>query len=279
MSYSIFYRAMFIKMSNGEYIPMIESGDNNVWDVDRNRRSRSWSSCRWLHESEQQRRRFSLTESEILDAARREILRTIESYAGEEPAFGGQPYTEEQIRADLGFFNAIKVSGHQTTTASQFLNFFKSGLRNAVTFDELRCGVRLSWYELSDDKTSSRWCTDYAADEDELARKWTEYLGKGITPWIGLSESNAECAWKLVKERSRKPRPERKAPTEFFIIAFNYAECERYMVSLSSRNMKFNPWKDNAYKYSSRKMAENAAQRITARFSQVKDVRVEKISA
>ncbi len=58
MSYSIFYRAMFLKMSDGTFIPMIESGDNNVWEVERNRRAREWTACRWLHESDEQRRLF-----------------------------------------------------------------------------------------------------------------------------------------------------------------------------------------------------------------------------
>ena len=46
MSYSILYRSMFVKMSNGKYIPMMEMGDNNVWDCSYGRgcakRSRSW---------------------------------------------------------------------------------------------------------------------------------------------------------------------------------------------------------------------------------------------
>ena len=279
MSYTIFYRAMFIKLSNGEYIPMIESGDNNVWDVDRNRRSRDFSSCRWVHETEEQRKRFSLTEDEIISVARREITSNLERYVGTEPPLGGPLYTKEQVLADLGYFNGIKISGHSTTSASQFFNFIKSGLRNATTFEEMRCGVRLSWYELSEDKKNSRWCTDYAKDEDELAQKWAEHLEHGRTPWIGLSEGNADNAWERVKARNRKPRAERKTPTEHFIIAFNYGGCERFMVKLTSRNIKFNPWSDYAHKYSSRKLAENAVANITRRFSQLTDVRVQCITA
>ena len=47
MSYSILYRSMFVKLSDGRFIPMMEMGDNNVWDCNygrgRGRRSRSWS--------------------------------------------------------------------------------------------------------------------------------------------------------------------------------------------------------------------------------------------
>ena len=47
MSYSILYRSMFVELSDGRFIPMMEMGDNNVWDCNygrgRDRRSRSWS--------------------------------------------------------------------------------------------------------------------------------------------------------------------------------------------------------------------------------------------
>lgn len=279
MSHTIFYRAMFIKMSDGTYIPLIESGDNNVWDVDRNRRSRDWCSCRWMHETDEQRRRFSLTEEEILDTARREITSTVEKYAGEEPPFGGSPYRKEQVLADLGFFNCIRISGHTTTSASCFFNFIKSGIRNAVTFDEMRCPVRLSWYELSEDKKTSKWCTDYAKDESELALKWAGHLAQGRTPSIGLSEGNAEYAWETVKARNRRPRTERKKPTEQFVIAFDYGGVERFLVKLTSRNLKFNPWKDCAHKYASRKVAENTAASISRRFGQLSNIRIEPMTA
>lgn len=270
---------MFIKMSNGEYIPMIESGDNNVWDVDRNRRSRDWESCRWLHETEEQRKRFSLTEDEILNAARREITQNLERYVGKEPAFGGTPYTKEQVLADLGFFNCIQISGHSTTSASQFFNFIKSGIRNATTFEEMRCGVRLSWYELSEDKKSSKWGTDYAMDENELAQKWAEHLAQGRTPWIGLSEGNGNHAYDIVRARNKKPRAERKKPTEWYVISFNYGGCERFLTKLTSRKIFFNPWRDYAHKYSSRKVAENTVANISRRFEQLTDIRVQYVSA
>lgn len=268
MSYTILYRAMFIKLSDGSYIPMIESGDNNVWEVERNRRSREWDSCRWVHETEEQRRRYSLTEKEIMDAAQREVDRTLERYVGREPAFGGAPYTREDVLNDLGFFNGIKVSGHRTTSASQFLGMFRAGLRNAVTMDDLLSGLRLSWYE----DGGNNWCTDTARNEEELSQKWQEYLSKGITPWIGLSKSTGDYAWLLVK--SRKPKVERKKPEGNFVIAFDYGGVQKFVVKLTSRNLKYNPWKDCAYKYSSKKLAENAVKRIAERFNQLSNVRV-----
>ena len=79
MSYSILYRSMFVKLSDGRYIPMMEMGDSNVYDASyrgKARRSRSWSNINlnrgqkfftkdeiekslecWYNESEQKRDR------------------------------------------------------------------------------------------------------------------------------------------------------------------------------------------------------------------------------
>ena len=47
MSYTILYRSMFVKLSNGKYIPMMEMGDNNVYEPSygkgKAKRVRDWS--------------------------------------------------------------------------------------------------------------------------------------------------------------------------------------------------------------------------------------------
>jgi len=273
MSYTIFYRAMYIRLGDGTYIPMIESGDNNVYDCDRNRRSREWTSCRWLHESEEQRKRYSLTEKEILDRAQAEIDRHVKEYTGREPAFGGNPYTKEQVLADLGFFNCIQVSGRRITSAACFYNFMKSGIRNAVTMEELRCGLRLSWY-----RKDGKYETDYAADEKELAEKWNKFQDEGITPWIGLSESEAEYAWQIVKNRTKTERKPKTLPEHPFVIEFLYGDSTKYVVQLTSRHLKFNDDNLYAHKYATEKAAKNACEKITSkRFNNVKEPKVIRI--
>lgn len=197
MSYSIFYRAMFIKMKDGSYIPMIESGDSNVWECDNRRRAREWCACRWTFETPEQRERYSLSEQEIMDAAQHDVDKHVQEYAGKEPAFGGQPYTKEAVLADLGFFNCIHISGHGTTSASRFLNFFKSGFRHAITMDDLEGGLSLFWYD-----NTNGGHHEYVKNEEELAEKWSEFQSKGVKPWITLSEGRAEYAWRGMKIRT-----------------------------------------------------------------------------
>ncbi len=271
---------MFIKMSDGTYIPLIESGDNNVWDVDRNRRARNWASCRWIHESEEQRTRFSLTEKEILDSVNLEIDRTLQRYVDREPAFGGAPYTKEDVISDLGFFNAIKVTGHPTTSAAQFAGFFKSGLKNAVTMEELRSGLILSWYESSEDGNTSKFCTDNARDEQELSKKWAEHLAKGTTPWIGLRENAAEYAWDIARARNRKPRKEPKPRRHSYVITFKLRDSLRYLVKLTSRSVYHSNYVGEAHKYASRKTIEETAKRISrGGYAQISDIQIQEVPA
>lgn len=270
---------MFIRLNDGSYIPMIESGDNNVWDCDNRRRAREWSACRWLHETEQQRKLFSLTEKDIMNLARQEVLKTIERNIGESHIDDKTIYTEENVRNNLSYFNCIQIYGHPTTTANQFLNFFKSGFRNAIGFDELRNGLRLSWYELPEGKTSTDYQIDFAFDEKELKEKWDALRARGITPWIGISSADGEYNWNMISMRKKKNRPKKKNPSEQYIISFNYASVKRYLVKLTSRNLKFNPFPEDAYRYSSEKLAQNARGRIIKRFTQLSDVSVEKIPA
>ena len=277
MSYTIFYRAMFVKLSDGTFIPVIESGDNNVWDVDRNRCSRSWSSCRWLRESEEQQKRFSLTSDEIIDLAKREIQTVVDENVGKEPAFGGAPYTKEHILSDLGYFYGIHVCGHAVTSAARFLGLVKSGLRNAVTFEEMDCGLRLSWYEITESEKTSRYCTDYANDENELAQKWAEFQERGITPWIGFDEAAGERLWDLMKVRNRKERLEKTAPTDYYVISFNY-NGKRYVKKYASKRLSYSESISFAHKYLSKKVADAAAFKIARRFTQVTDVQVEFVS-
>ena len=268
MSYTIFYRAMFIKMRDGSYIPTIESGDNNVWEADNRRRAREWCACRWTFETPEQRMKYALSEQEIMDAAQRDLDKAIERYAGQEPAFGGTPYTKEDVMRDLGFFNGIHISGRSKSSATQFLNFFRSGIRNAVTMDEIRYGVRLSWYE------ENKYTYVDAKDEDELAAKWKECLDKGIkTPWISIPDGPAEMAWRDVKARNHKERV-RRAPEKTFVIAYNAHGCDLFAFKLTSRRLHHTAYMGWAHKYASKKTAQNAADRIEKFFNNISNVRV-----
>lgn len=135
MSYSILYRSMFVKLSDGRFIPMMEMGDNNVWDCKygrgRDRRSRSWSNINlvrgkkvyshedlvkalddWNNECEQKRARD-------LDSAEDWRIESIKNYS-------------------FGYYEGISVYGKHTgnTTFNSVKNIVLSGENMAVSFED-----------------------------------------------------------------------------------------------------------------------------------------------
>lgn len=129
MSYTILYRRLFVKMPDGTFVALVQSGDNNVYDTDlltgRERRSRSWSS--WHFCSPGDTPKASYGEAEILawlghrgENARRQAERS--------------PVTWEK---DYGWLAGYALHGRRPamTTWGMFRNFFLAGMRNAVPFD------------------------------------------------------------------------------------------------------------------------------------------------
>lgn len=278
MSYSIFYRAMFLKTRDNKYVPIIESGDNNVWEADLRRRVRDWDALRWRFETEEQHRRYALSEKEILDAAQKVIDDTLSEHEGKTPPFEGEPHTRQQILADFSYFRAITVYGHRTTTAAQFLNFVRSGIRNAVSFDDLQrehCPVMVSWW------IEGKHHAETAADENELEAIWNRCLSEGFTPYLGYG-ALAESLWREVKSRTRREKARRQSAGNHgqFIISFKHLGCETFVYKLTSRRVLMTRNREFAKKYASSSSAGNACRRLSpARFENISDVKIQKITA
>ena len=73
MSYTIFYRSMFVKTSDNKYIPIIEGGDNNCYEAGSMRRARSWYSISSITKEP----KALLTAKEIMDGVERCWVKTM----------------------------------------------------------------------------------------------------------------------------------------------------------------------------------------------------------
>lgn len=162
MSYSILYRPMFLKVKENMFIPIYEGGDNNVWNYDNKSRSRSWCNIR-LKGMEN----VYCTETELIDILnniREEVIQLNEVYKKSCPGYYRE-YSDKQY----GYFDSLSISGKipLTTSWNDYLNFFKKGFQNAITFEEakeLRLTVRLSYYDLENNNNHF----DYINTEEEL---------------------------------------------------------------------------------------------------------------
>lgn len=268
MSYAIMYRAMFIRMTNGTFIPMIEAGDNNVYEsLSPRRRARDWEALRWVFEDSEQKKRYSLTREEILRDAEHEIESLIQQHVGVSEMYC-KPVTEEDVRKNFFYFSSIRVVGQSMTSASQFLNFIKSGFRHVIDFKDLQGAITLSWYE------GEKHYEEYASTEDELNEKWAKCKTKGITPWLKLSDCVADDMWNEMKIQARKSCKEKKTSGEHFIVAIRYQGVQYYVGRITAKKLFYGLSENTAFKYSSRKSAEKAAKHVSSKVKWATDTSV-----
>lgn len=135
MSSSIFYRKQFIKIDDNTYLPIIEMGSSNCYDMD-NRRSRSWSNAQ-----------FSFMKDIFVHAD--QINEQLDGFL--KKIVDGHPSVpQEQVKKQFGWYTAFMVGGYSTskTTFSMFKSIFTAGIKNAMTVEELvKEGVSVKIHE------------------------------------------------------------------------------------------------------------------------------------
>lgn len=232
MSYSILYNKLFVKVTDETYIPMIQSGDNNVYESDR-KRARSWWNQRYV------------TDGKIWASAET-ILSTIDRIREERIASNqrsiGQGYLEQGDLYDdkrFGWHEGIAIYGKHTsnTTFGMYRNFYKTGIERALTVEQLlEKGVelRMKLYcyrpeDVTDKGKEIKPDVTFTSTEHLIStvNEWTEYYGE-MSDRITLLYFDDWNIENLTKSQKRKVKKDRewvesksyyvlKAPTGYFI--------------------------------------------------------------
>lgn len=129
MSYSIFYRAMHIQTSKG-ILPMVECGDNNLYEWDNKRRVRNWYN---FHASE----KSIYSNWEELNSALERWNAKVQDKQ-EEHRNSDNVWERESANNSFGYFEGIAVYGKSTfnTTFNDFRNLIRSGMKYMITIEE-----------------------------------------------------------------------------------------------------------------------------------------------
>lgn len=254
------YRSMFVRMSDGKYVPLVEMGDNNVWEWGNRRRARSWHQ---LVIGKQYKR---------LAFSREEIMQHVESMIDSEKERVGKPYadyehkegvyTEKEIEQRWGYYSGVAISGNghcNNTSAQQFRNFILKGFDQAVSFETDR--------ELELDL---HWCTEYphwehryVKSEEELVQVWNELQGINHSIWVSYHYS--DCLWERHRKRAEKRQPVEH--TTAWVVKIGY----RYVEKMSSRRLWHSSRMEYAKIYATRRAAEKVAERIRTNYSSITD--------
>lgn len=258
MSYTILYRSLFVKLRSGKYIPIIELGDNNVYEYNNRRRARSWRNDNALYVMSN--RHYDLTADEIMACIEMMINKDKEKYVGRlTDLFDNEcttRYTEEDVESNYSYFSGLTLSscGNKLASANQIRNFFNRAIENAVDADEVDFVV--SW------RTDYPHCEHrYPSTEAELWAAISEGLAGGYYPWISCSNADSILSLRQYQRSNKycKKRYERaKARKKGYAVTIDYY----YLLKATPRRFFFCSGVESAHIYATLASAEKIRDRI-----------------
>lgn len=144
MSYQIYYGQQFVKLSEGRYLPMTLSGSNNCTFMHRGKEIRERD---WRAENYWTAPNRTPTADELLAGIDRFINEYVDKCDTDE-WYKEQKYTKEDVRKRFGYYASLAVRGSCAgTSASQFRSIYSSGIKNAMTIEELQSlGISIRFY-------------------------------------------------------------------------------------------------------------------------------------
>jgi len=228
MSYTIYYRKQFILVGQGPdgnniYIPMVESGDNNVYESNR-KRSRDWMFRKDFTEGNP-----VATEKEMLDNAT-ESYYTFNRYGKEDNI------TEKEYQSKYGYYSGLSIRGSSTskTTWGMFLGIIKTGCKQAIPLNELPGGLKIwlpeySWTTKELEKQGKKILDPIyvKTTEEYLAafKVYSEYYGKDFYWHVDFNHEwdlyNIFSKRKCVNREKRSNDFEYIPTNKFFILVSN----------------------------------------------------------
>ena len=131
MSYTIYYRSLFIKVGD-QFLPMVEKGDSNCYETATGRRARDWVIDRSVTDGHP----FA-TAAQIeanLANQREDLISSNEEYRLTNSTWG--MYDDAQF----GYYAGLTLSGKHTSACSfrMFQKFHQRAIKNARTVEEMK---------------------------------------------------------------------------------------------------------------------------------------------
>lgn len=189
MSHTILYSRLFVKMSDGRFLPLIKAGDNNVYDVNprtgREVRSREWEA-------------WNLRRDKALPACTADDIAAYLERLADDAA--SHAHGAKSPTANFGWYASLAIEGRGTagTTLAAFKSFFTQGVRHAVPFGDFvrACGgFKIVWCRKEPGEISCQWKKTEGHDTEEKLRKaWDEAAANANDggPWLAPMN-----AWKI----------------------------------------------------------------------------------
>lgn len=246
MSYSILYEKQFIKVGDNLFIPMVECGDNNVYEAGNGRkRARSWCNDKWIANG-----KTICTREDIenrVNEIRNDAIKRCEDYVKEYD----ETWSYEDKR--FGYHTGIAIYGKHTskTTFGNFKGFYLSGCDGALTVEELlkynvNVCVRLPYYNSVKEEIIKKGlesketvCPKTTEELINTIKEWDEYYGNEITYYIDFNYVWGLKNLKREKSKTKQRKEKQLIQTKEYYVLKGVGNGMGYFV----KNLKY------GYKY------------------------------
>lgn len=225
MSYTILYRAMFVRLSDDSYITIAEMGDNNCYDANR-RRSRSWEELRWINKRDEGKaRKLSYSEAEVMKNVNDKMQELADRYVNTDNYRGGY-YTYDDIYKRMGYFTCASIGSRGTGASSSqaHINFSAKGIKNAVTFEQLAehgAYIQFGWYEKAPGSSFDSYHSEAAKTEQEAREKFARLMSEGKHVYITLKGYGVERLYNEVFQANKVVRKPVEH-TQGYVVCYKY---------------------------------------------------------
>jgi hypothetical protein len=230
MSYDLFYDKQFVK-ANDNYFPIVLCGSSNLFEVGRGgrngRRSREWWNDTYMTNGKPY-----VTKEELLariDEVRNDLIKHNNERNDEYEKEGRSEWIDKYDDNRFGYFAAVAVGGSttHTTTFSSFKSLFVTGMKKALTVEQLaENGIYLYFHPYEYGNETKKKAEELGIEilqnvtpktTDELlaeADKWyNHYKDTGISWYITFTEHGQYFEDRIKRMRKRLfPTPKKKNP-------------------------------------------------------------------
>jgi hypothetical protein len=235
MSYSIIYDKQFIKVGD-KYIPFVIAGDNNVYDVYNNKRSRD---CSPLMSSN---RNFLSTEKTLLDQLIQNRNSSFENWKHDKKD-NGEEICLKDFDDSYGYYTALHIGG-RSATFSQYGGIFKTGIRKALTIEQIRerfqIRIKFSTYSWNKEGTEPFDKTAITSDEliniSELAKVYEAETGNTVYLSSNLDEAYCKLLRNYYFPIAKKTTIRLEAGETYYAIKI---EDHGYFDKLTSKSVRY----------------------------------------
>ena len=221
MSYSIYYKSMFVKLSDGRYIPMMEAGDSNTYDGQK--RCRDWQLRRpIMQEGEARYEQYAWTEQEIMGDLKAFIDSEKKSHVGREARRWhdeGETYTEQDVERHFSYFSGMTIYGASgSTSAQQIRNFFRKGFERAI---DIAAGLlEITYWK------GGEYYREGIESEEHLARRYQELRNEGVKQIYFDYTIHGMLRYDEQDRKAKKPSARRQQGMRSVSISLRNAEKE-----------------------------------------------------